>query len=270
MATRTAPRSRRARNPILDRIGARIRAERIARGESRARLAIRCGLSLRFLAQVEAGESNISLLRLLDVAAALDLDIGLLMQDAALRQRATTDQPRSVALLGLRGAGKSSVGRRLAARLGRPFYELDALVEQKAGLPIGQIFELHGEAYFRRLEREVLRRRLERGEAAVFATGGGIVTEPETMALLLRDCITIWLRAKPEDHWQRVLRQGDRRPMRDNPDAMVELRALLDRRQALYARAQHTIETSQRTVAQVTQAIVRALPAKAPAPARPG
>ena len=240
-----------------------MRAARTARGESRARLAARCGLSLRFLAQLEAGDSNISLLRLVDLAGALDLDLADLIHDACGALQLPTaprkGASRLIALLGLRGAGKSSVGRRLATRLRVPFQELDTLVEHRAGLPIGQIFELHGEAYFRRLERDALRHFVATVRAGVLATGGGIVTEPETMAVLLQRCTTVWLRAQPEEHWQRVVRQGDRRPMRDNPDAMVELRALLERREALYAQAHHTVETSKQSVVQVANAVLRTL-----------
>jgi XRE family aerobic/anaerobic benzoate catabolism transcriptional regulator len=226
-------------------------------------LAARSGLSLRFLAQLEAGDSNISLLRLMDVASALDLDLADLIRDAGavpqLPTRPGRENSRLIALLGLRGAGKSSVGRRLAARLRLPFQELDSLVERRAGLPIGQIFELHGEAYFRRLEREALLHFVATVQAGVLATGGGIVTEPETMAVLLQRCTTVWLRAQPEEHWQRVVRQGDRRPMRDNPDAMVELRALLERRESLYARAHHTVETSKQSVVQVANVVLRSV-----------
>lgn len=259
MAARRNPAHARLQRDILQRLGAHLRAARTARGESRARLAARSGLSLRFLAQLEAGESNISMLRLFDVAAALELDAADLVRAALSAAQPPAGGTRLIALLGLRGAGKSSVGRRLAARLRQPFFELDALVERQAGMSIGPIFELHGETYFRRLEREALLRFLSRTRRGVLATGGGIVTDPETLNVLLQQCTTIWLRARPEEHWQRVMHQGDRRPMRDNPDAMVELRALLERRETLYARAHLTVETSQRSVAQVTQAVLRAL-----------
>jgi len=266
-ARRTRAHERRDRE-ILHRLGTQVRAARAARGESRARLAARSGLSLRFLAQLESGDSNISLLRLLDVATALDLDPAEWVRTALSTEQLAPGCTRLIALLGLRGAGKSSVGRRLAARLQVPFYELDALVERQAGLSIGPIFELHGEAYFRRLERETLLRFLAQTHTGVLAAGGGIVTDPETLSLLLQQCTTIWLRAKPEEHWQRVVHQGDRRPMRDNPDAMIELRALLDRRESLYARAHYTVDTSQRSVAQVTNTVLRTLPG--PQQASPG
>ncbi len=267
-ARRTRPRTHdRHEREILHRLGTHVRAARTARGESRADLALRSGLSLRFLAEIESGNSNISLLRLLDVATALDLDAADLMRAALSAERLASGGTRPIALLGLRGAGKSSVGRRLATRLRVPFYELDALVERAAGLSIGPIFEMHGEAYFRRMERETLLRFVAQTRSGVLATGGGIVTDPETLNILLESCTAVWLRAKPEEHWQRVVHQGDRRPMRDNPDAMIELRALLDRRESLYARAHYTVDTSQRSVAQVTNTVLRTLPgARAPSP----
>jgi XRE family aerobic/anaerobic benzoate catabolism transcriptional regulator len=274
---------------FLAGVGARVRALRTARGESRAALAARAGLSLRFLAQLEAGTANISLLRLCEVAQALGapleslLGLGRAESPASaaemrirelLRARGADElaevrdwvaarfAPASgplVALLGLRGAGKSSVGARLAHLLGVPFFELDALIETAAGLALPQVFELHGEAYYRRLERETLARFLATTPAGVLATGGGLVTEPETYALLRRRCTTIWLRADPKLHWSRVVRQGDRRPMRDNPTAMLELRALLAAREPLYARAERTVDTSRRTVAQVATELARSL-----------
>jgi XRE family transcriptional regulator, aerobic/anaerobic benzoate catabolism transcriptional regulator len=273
-----------------------VRETRRERGESRAALASRSGLSVRFLADLEAGTANISLLRLAEVAEALGVPLPDLMGfeaveatpnelrrrvDALLRPRrpqeltevhawlaarfATSPGPL-VALLGLRGAGKSSVGVRLARRLKVPFFELDALVEAAAGLSLAQIFELHGEAYFRRQERESLSRFLATTPAAVLATGGGLVGEPETYALLRRRCFTVWLRAAPRAHWQRVERQGDRRPMGDNPDAMQELRALLVSREPLYAQANLTVDTSRRTLSQVVEAVAHEVRRRASAP----
>src|SRR5262249_49923117 len=149
-----------------------------------------------------------------------------------------------VALLGVRGAGKSTIGRRLAKRLAVPFVELDALVERAAGLPLGQIFELHGEAYYRRLERETLARIIKEAAKVVLAAGGALVTVPETYRLLRRHFVTVWLRADVEDHWNRVVAQGDLRPMAENPHAMAELRALLAARGPLYKQADQIIDTS--------------------------
>src|SRR5207302_6959227 len=133
--------------------------------------------------------------------------------------------------LGLRGAGRSAVGRRLAQRLRVPFVELDELVEKAAGMSLAGLFSLHGEAYYRRLAREVLTRFLAEGEPAVLAAGGSVVTDREAFRLLTRRCRTVWLQATPEDHWQRVLQQGDERPSAASPHAQAELRALLRARE---------------------------------------
>jgi XRE family aerobic/anaerobic benzoate catabolism transcriptional regulator len=147
------------------------------------------------------------------------------------------------------------VGRRLARRLRIPFVELDRRIEMAANLSLSELFSLHGEEYYRRLEREVLKTVLEDSRPIVLATGGGIVTAAETYGLLRRTALTIWLRAAPEDHWNRVLRQGDRRPMADHPQAMSDLRSLLAAREPLYAAAAHTIETSGRTVDRIVEEI---------------
>ena len=126
-----------------------------------------------------------------------------------------------------------------------PFVELDRRIEQAADLSLGELFSLHGEDYYRRLEREVLRGGADaKRRPMVLATGGGLVASPDTFALLRRSAVTVWLRARPEDHWNRVVRQGDRRPMADHPQAMADLRALLAAREPLYALADHTIDTS--------------------------
>src|SRR5213078_3522328 len=179
------------------------------------------GLSVRFLVQLEAGEGNISVSRLDDVARALKLPASELLTER------DADTPRTVALLGLRGAGKTTIGRQLARRLRVRFVELDRRIEQTANLSLGEIFSLYGDEHYRRLEREALAQVLDEHRATVLATGGGIVTSADTYALLRKSAITVWLRAAPEDHWTRVLRQRDRRPMADRPQAMADLRAIL-------------------------------------------
>jgi XRE family aerobic/anaerobic benzoate catabolism transcriptional regulator len=226
-----------------------VRDARRRRRLTRASLAVASGVSERFLAQIESGAGNVSLLRLADLARALEVPIVQLLSTPA------TPGGRRIALIGLRGAGKSTVGALLARRLKVPFVELDAAIESAAGLTIGQIFELHGERYFRRLEREVLSRFVAAGSSAVLATGGGLVTDPESFALLRATCTTVWLSAPPKAHHDRVLAQGDRRPMADNPDAMAELRAILTARRPLYAQAEVTIDTSKMKPNEAARAI---------------
>lgn len=222
---------------LLTRVGGRVRAEREHRGWSRRELSKQCGVSERFLAQLEAGAGNISLVRFAQVATALGTT------PAALLAESDADPARPIALLGLRGAGKSSVGAALARRLRVPFVELDQKIEAAAELRLGEIFELHGEAYYRRVEHEVLTDLLARGGAMVVATGGSIVTDRTNFALLRERCRTVWLRARPAEHWNRVIQQGDRRPMKENPHAYAELEALLAARADLYSQCEVTIDT---------------------------
>jgi XRE family transcriptional regulator, aerobic/anaerobic benzoate catabolism transcriptional regulator len=237
----------------LETVGTSVRSQRERRGWSRRELAEASGVSERFLAQLETGDGNISLRRFAEVAHALGTTPSALLASAD-----TPAGTRPIALLGVRGAGKSSVGAALARKLGLAFVELDQQIELAAGLPLGEVFALHGEAYYRRLEREVLTRVLAESSACVLATGGSIVNDPTNYALLRAHCETIWLRANAEDHWNRVVAQGDQRPMAENPHAFSELRALLAARSKLYARADHTIDTSGRTVNQVVTAIATA------------
>lgn len=246
---RTAPQ---AADGALHLLASRVRRLRESRGWARAELASRSGLSVRFLARIESGEGNVSLVRLVHLAEALDTT-----PDALLR----APRPRGpvIALTGLRGAGKSTVGPLLAARLKVPFVEMDTLVQEAAGLPLDQIFELHGERYYRRVERETLQSILAGPRASVVAAAGGVVNEPSTWKALLDRTTVVWLRARPEDHWRRVVAQGDRRPMADNPDAMAELRAMLANREGRYAQAHMIVDTSRRTPQAVANAIMSEL-----------
>ncbi|HET7219268.1 MAG TPA: shikimate kinase [Vicinamibacterales bacterium] len=235
---------------LLRSLGQRARARRIARGWTLREVAERSGVSPRFLVQLEAGRGNISVRRLADVARALEVT------PAELVTLPAGSREPIVALLGLRGAGKTTVGRRVARRLRVPFVELDRRVELAANMTLADLFSLHGEDYYRRLEREVLQAVVNEEQPIVLATGGGLVTASETYALLRRSALTVWLRATPEDHWTRVLGQGDRRPMTNHPQAMSDLRALLASREPLYATAAHTVMTTGRTIDEVVAEIL--------------
>lgn len=233
---------------LLTRLGARVRALREQKGFTRKAFAEQTGLSERFLADLEAGRGNISVLNLAEVANTLAVTpASLLEEDAAAPRRGV------VALLGLRGAGKSSVGQALGKQLKVPFFELDRLVEAEAGMSLSEIFAIHGEAYFRATELRALKRFLAEHERAVLATGGGIVASPESFELLRERTRTIWLKATPEDHWSRVVAQGDLRPMANRPTAMAELKRRLREREPLYARADVTCVTTGKQVQQVVR-----------------
>lgn len=236
---------------LLRLVGNRVRALREQRRWSRRELGERSGLSERFLAQVESGRGNPSLRSLAEIAAALHCSPASLLASGT----------EVVSLLGPRGAGKTTVGRALAQRLARPFIELDARIEDLAGLTLAEIWELHGEGAYRELERSALDRVLAASPRAVLATGGGIVTEPATFELLRERTVTVWLRANAEAHWDRVVTQGDHRPMAGDPRAKDGLRRLLEEREPLYRRAHHVIETSDLGVEAIVDRIEGALDA---------
>ena len=235
---------------LLSTLGRRIRDLRAARRFTLKELAERAELSARFLVQLESGTANVSVRKLAALARALGTTPAELLSGPGGEAEVPV-----IALLGLRGAGKSTIGRRLARRLRVPFVELDRRVEEAGGLSLDEIFALHGPDYYRRLEREALERLLADDRPAVVATGGGIVASGETYSLLRRRALTVWLRADAEDHWNRVVQQGDRRPMADHPEAMAELRRLLAERQPLYAEAAHVVDTSKLGVEEAVQAI---------------
>lgn len=242
-----------ARTRLLRSLGAAVRARRIAMALTMKVLAKKAGVSERFLAQLEAGEGNISVARLEDVAEALETSgAELLMQATVVRHR-----PEVVALVGLRGAGKSSIGAALAKKLGVRFVELDELIVREAQMTLSTIFEIHGERYYRALEREVLRRLLDEGEPLVVATGGSIVTDADTWGMLRSRARTVWLKATPKEHWDRVVAQGDVRPMRDRPRAKNELEQLLASRAPLYREAAVMIDTSNATPREVVARVLR-------------
>jgi XRE family aerobic/anaerobic benzoate catabolism transcriptional regulator len=164
-----------------------------------------------------------------------------------------------VALIGLRGAGKSTLGAMLAKHLDVPFLELDRLIEQESGVSLSAIFDLYGQGGFRRLERRCLDDVIDRYPRFVLATGGSLVSEPATFERLLTMCYTVWLRATPEDHMQRVVAQGDMRPMADNREAMTDLQRILAVREPLYRKADVTIDTSEQSQEQATEMVFKAV-----------
>jgi len=239
---------------LLAELGRRLREARARSGLSVADLARRSGLSRRYVTEAEAGRANLSILKLAALAQALRTPLAQLL-DLQL----VSPHSERIALVGLRGAGKSSVGRALALRLEAPFVELDARVEELAGMALGEVFSVHGEEHFHRLEAEALESVLASGERMVIATGGSIVASPSSFERLRATCRTIWLSAQPEEHLQRVTDQGDRRPMQGRPRAMQELKELLGRREPLYRRCEIEVETSGKTVAEVVRAIAERL-----------
>lgn len=263
----------------LQQLGARVRDARTRQGLSRKSLAAKSGVSERYLAQLESGQGNISILLLRQVATALDtpltellserdghpIELTLLVQyleklspkkllqakailSSAFGEQDPLERRQRIALIGLRGAGKSTLGRSLAEHLGIPFVELNEEIQREAGVPMSEIFSLYGESAYRRLERRCLERVLERHDRAVISTGGGLVTEEATYELLRNACYTVWIKASPEEHMQRVAAQGDLRPMQGREEAMADLRRILAERNELYGLADAIIDTSNKTV----------------------
>jgi XRE family aerobic/anaerobic benzoate catabolism transcriptional regulator len=264
------------RSPFLSALGERVRALRARRAMSRRALAQASDVSERHLANLELGVGNASVLVLLQVARALDCQIEELLGDESttspewllirelLRGRSEDELRRGrialadlygtasrteartsrIALVGLRGAGKSTLGRLLAAKLELPFVELNHEIARIAGCDLNEIHNLMGAVAYRRYELRALRATLERHSAAVIATPGGLVTEPASYNLLLAHCYTVWLTATPEQHMERVLAQGDLRPMADNPEAMADLKRILAERQPFYDRADMVFDTA--------------------------
>jgi XRE family transcriptional regulator, aerobic/anaerobic benzoate catabolism transcriptional regulator len=244
--------ARGADTALLREIGALVRTERAKRGMTRRTLAAQCQTSERYLAQIESGTGNPSMLVLDAIARALGVEAVDLLpprRHAATGPR-STDRAQRIALIGLRGAGKSTLGAALAQRLGAPFIEIDKLIEREHGAPVATLFEVYGQATFRRYERECLARIIAQHAQAVIATAGGIVADEETLAQLVDRTHVIWLQASPADHMRRVMEQGDFRPMEHNRDAMRDLVAILDARSPAYGRAHARLDTSSRDAAQ--------------------
>src|ERR671935_2043415 len=236
----------------LARLGERVRAWRTEHGMSRKSLALASGVSERYLAQLEGGQGNISVLLLRKLARAMGVAV-----ERLVREEDTVE--KSIALIGLRGAGKSTLGAKLAASLGLPFVELDREVEKEAGAPLGEVFAMYGQDAFRRFERRALERVLNENERAVIATGGSLVTDPSSYELLLERCFCVWLKASPQEHMARVLAQGDTRPFKGRSAALDEIRKLLADRERLYGRANVVIDTSGKSVRQALADLKKAV-----------
>ena len=236
----------------LSRLGDRVRAWRAENGMTRKTLSKASGVSERYLAQLEAGEGNISVLLLRKVARAMGVPV-----EELVREEAPT--AKCIALLGLRGAGKSTLGAKLADSLKLPFVELDREVEKEAGAALGEVFAMYGQEAFRRFERRALERVLGQHERAVIATGGSLVTDPSTYQLLRERCRCVWLKASPEEHMSRVIAQGDMRPFKGRSAARAEIEKLLQDREKLYARADATVVTSGKSVKHSFEMLRKAL-----------
>lgn len=239
---------------FLPELGRRLREAREREGLTVSALARKADVSRRYITQAEAGEANLSALKLFELAQALGIPLRDLVDIAPPAHRG-----ERIALVGLRGAGKSTVGRRLALELEVPFVELDQRASEIAGMTLAEIFQVHGEEYFHRLEAEALEHVLAEGERLVIAAGGSIVASPANFARLRESCRTVWLKADPKDHFTRVIDQGDRRPMRDRPRAMAELESILSAREPAYAQCEIVVDTSGKSVDEVVASVQREL-----------
>ena len=268
------PPGRSENGDFLTSLGQRVRELRTRRGLTRKQVSQQADVSERHLAQLEAGEGNISVVLLERIAEALQVQIASLFRplteeptERRLIQRFLERLPQHrledvvfrlmrdfgreekmrrmrIALIGMRGAGKSTLGARLAAETNQRFVELDSEIERDTGMPLGEIFSLYGQAGFRAIEKRTLENVLREKERAVISVGGGIVSEKETFEYLLSHCYTVWIKARPEEHMSRVLAQGDFRPMAANDQAMEDLRRILQSREPLYRKADLVLDTS--------------------------
>jgi XRE family aerobic/anaerobic benzoate catabolism transcriptional regulator len=277
-------------NEYLLMLGERIRELRARRGMTRKMLAQQSGVSERYLAQLETGHGNISIILLRQIAQGLGLPIVDLVREepeqaielTLLTQYLSRFPPKSlvrarqlleaelevadrsarhqrVALIGLRGAGKTTLGTMLAQHLGAPFIELAKTIEREAGAEMSEIFSLYGQSAYRRYERRSLESVIENNERFVIVPGGSIVSEPATFDVLLSSCYTIWLRASPEEHMARVIAQGDYRPMKGSQEAMDDLKRILSGRIGLYSKADAVIDTSGKSIGQSFNELLEAL-----------
>ena len=271
------------KSPLLRALGERVRNLRARRGLTRRNLAASAQVSERHLANLEYGTGNVSILVLHQIALALQCSMAELLGDVTassaewlllrelLEGRSEQDLHRvrlaageilgtapsgdphrgsRIALIGLRGAGKSTLGRMLAEHLNVPFLELNQEIERVAGCSVREIYDLYGAGAYRRYERRALEEAVQIYSDVVIATPGGIVSDPATFNELLSHCTTVWLQARPEEHMGRVVAQGDTRPMAANPEAMDDLRRILDGRSAFYSKADHLLDTSGQSLEQ--------------------
>jgi XRE family aerobic/anaerobic benzoate catabolism transcriptional regulator len=273
----------------LKRLGQRIRAGRAQRGMTRRSLADGSSVSVRFLAQLEGGVGNPSVLVLRQIADALSIPAEELISDGGVRPvdytlivqtldrltpqelsearrllaerfaRARGAKENYIALIGLRGAGKSTLGKRLADHLGIPFIELDRQVELQYGAKIGEILSIYGQAGYLRYEKQCLEQAIAQHARAVIEIGGGLATDPEALDLLLEMTRTVWVRAQPQEHMQRVIEQGDLRPMANSNEAMDDLKAILKARDPFYRKAAIHLNTSGKTVTQSFKDLLQAV-----------
>ena len=265
---------------ILPTLGKRVREIRDRRGMTRKLVAREAGVSERHLAHLEAGDGNVSIVLLHNIARALNVPLIELLApetedtvEKRLIRRFLERLPqhrleevvfrlmrdfgheeavrrKRIALIGLRGAGKSTLGNRLAREEGMPFIELDREIEKETGIPGREIFSLYGQSGYRRIEKRTLERVLRDNPRAVISVGGGVVSQPESFEMLLSQCLTVWVKAQPEEHMARVMSQGDLRPMAGNDEAMEDLKRILEARLPLYAKADTVLDTSGETVDQ--------------------
>jgi XRE family aerobic/anaerobic benzoate catabolism transcriptional regulator len=272
----------------LRQLGERVRVLRSQRGMTRKALAQHAKVSERYLAQLEVGKGNVSIVLLRRIARAIGLPVTQLVHegpepalDLVLLSQflerlpldkigearklvtehfsAPSQDRRRIALIGLRGGGKSTLGQLLAKRLDVPFIELDREIERRSGATLSEIFDMFGQEHFRRAERDALNDVLRQHEAFVIATSGSIVTEPGTLELLLSSCFTVWVRADPHEHMNRVMAQGDMRPMAGSTRAMEDLISILKSREPLYAKAGASLMTSGKTPEQNLAELLRVI-----------
>jgi XRE family aerobic/anaerobic benzoate catabolism transcriptional regulator len=292
----TQPAQGRNADAYLRRLGERVRILRNQRGMTRKALAQHARVSERYLAQLEVGKGNCSIVLLRRIARAIGLPVTQLVHEGAeppldlvllsqFLERLSPDMlvearklvtehfsspaedRRRIALIGLRGGGKSTLGTLLAERLGVPFIELDREIERRSGTTLSEIFDMFGQETFRRAEREALDDVLRRRPNFVIATSGSIVTEPGTLELLLSSCFTVWVRAEPQEHMKRVMAQGDMRPMARSARAMQDLVAILKSREPLYAKADAALSTTGKTPEQNLAELLRIVAVRQAKPA---